>query len=42
MVLQIDAGAYHNLVKEMISKGDQRLIVNINDLRLKRPRRASR
>ncbi|PIK38499.1 putative zygotic DNA replication licensing factor mcm3 [Apostichopus japonicus] len=37
-----DQGLYHEKVRDMINKNKSRLIVNINDLRRKAPKRASR
>lgn len=37
-----DQGIYHEKVRDMISKNKNRLIVNINDLRRKAPKRAAR
>ena len=37
---QEDQGVYHGKVRDMISKNECRLIVNINDLRRKNEKRA--
>ena len=41
-LLQADQGIYHEKVQSMISKNTCRLIININDLRRKYPKRAAR
>ena len=39
--LQTDQGVYNEKVRELIRKGQNRLIVNINDLRRKLPKRTA-
>ena len=41
MVFQEDAGVYTQLVRDMVTSGDCRIIVNINDLRQKNAHRTS-
>jgi len=40
-VFQQDQSVYQQKVKDMIADGEIRLIVNINDLRKKNPKRAT-
>lgn len=40
MFSQQDQGVYHEKVRGMVSEGQSRLIININDLRRKNEKRA--
>ena len=40
-ILQEDQGVYHGKVRDMITRNECRLLVNVNDLRRKNEKRAN-